>query len=942
MTPAAADCQPQNLSVVLSTGWDQTGGATIPPGNPDDDWDVTVDASAGTVPRDADVVTPNSAWLTLPNSEWIAADVDGPDGIYVYETCWCMDDDFTSPNLSFALRADDQADVYLNGNLLLSLPDGTFNDATALGMSVVNPAFFNVGPNCMEVVVENKYGVVTGFNLTGTMTATNGECCDCDERDIDDDCSTGYDELTSTLIPSGDDDDDWIVTAAASGGTLPRPAEVIDTFSGWNVIPGTKWISADENGPNGHYVYEKCWCMNGLFENAELDVELLADDRADVFLNGNLIGSTPATNAFLFPATAISTSDQSLFKEGENCVTIDVENVSSVVTGLNVSMNVTATNAECCPCTELPPDAEAWWPLNETSGIIAVDEVNAHDGTHMEATATAPPPTPAAGKVLGGLEFDGVDDYVEVPDDPGLNFGAGDDLSIDAWIRTDSPIRQAIVHKRTQGPGNPGFGFYTNPLLFEMWDGVNFQICLGSTALDDGEWHFVAVTVDRDDPNGIKMYVDGVLETVCDPTGVPGSLANTLPLFIGADPLAPGGGNVWWDGILDEIEIFRRALTTTEIEDLYVAGEDGKCPLPNACEDSTGDPVCLGECPPGFTCVTGPPPDEPCECIPDTDLCGGFGPECMGTCPNPDEICTDANGIDCTCEPMVPCEGWGSRGPWPECIALCPPGFVCVDNGQRCHCATDTPCELAEFPDCGGLCPSGVACEPDFVAMECVCDDPIELCEGLATYPECNGHCPEADQICINNGQRCHCEVPGTACEETFYPECGGGCPQGESCENIPGSDLCECVPDPQPCNDSQYPECNGTCPDPDDVCKQSPQQGCWCIGCGTGVPDPWVPILVHMDSDDKIRWTPIECALVYNLYRGDGQRLSDGNHDGLADDYGDCYIPDIIGTEVEDTDPTQSGILKWYLVTGENFTGEGSLGTNSGQQERQATTPCP
>ena len=42
--------------------------------------------------------------------------------------------------------------------------------------------------------------------------------------------------------------------------------------------------------------------------------------------------------------------------------------------------------------------------------------------------------------------------------------------------------------------------------------------------VSDGEWHFVAVTVDRDSPAGIRLYVDGAIEAVCDPTPVPGSL----------------------------------------------------------------------------------------------------------------------------------------------------------------------------------------------------------------------------------------------------------------------------------------------------------------------------------------------------------------------------------------------------------------------------------
>ena len=75
--------------------------------------------------------------------------------------------------------------------------------------------------------------------------------------------------------------------------------------------------------------------------------------------------------------------------------------------------------------------------------------------------------------VAGSLLFDGVDDHVEVNDTPGLNFGPGQDLSIDAWINTTSILRQAIVHKKRQDvPTLPGYSFDTGGgvLFFQMAD----------------------------------------------------------------------------------------------------------------------------------------------------------------------------------------------------------------------------------------------------------------------------------------------------------------------------------------------------------------------------------------------------------------------------------------------------------------------------------------
>jgi hypothetical protein len=401
-------------------------------------------------------------------------------------------------------------------------------------------------------------------------------------------------------------------------------------------------------------------------------------------------------------------------------------------------------------------------------------------------------------------------------------------------------------------------------LAFEMSDGSTFQTCFGTTPVNDDAWHFVAVAVDRGDPEGIRLYVDGLLDQSCDPTGVTGSLANLDPVFFGGDPLSPGGvGLLWWDGVLDEIEIFRRSLLPGQIADLYVAGDDGKCPLPLACEESTGNPVCEGSCPAGFTCVTGPPPAEPCECVPEAAACEGSGPVCNGSCPDSGDVCVDVGG-NCQCLPEPECVG---MTPLPECDVPCPPGMTCTNNGQRCHCVTLS-----------------------------------------------------------------------IACGDTFYPECNGSCPPGETCQNVVGTNACDCGPEPRPCDDPLYPVCDGSCP-AGEACKQEPGPGCGCIACDTTAPDP--PVVISMDSGQKVRWTPVTCALVYNLYRGAGPALADGDADGLADDYGSCHIGDVVGTEVVDPASPQPGAVFWYLVTAENFAGESTLGTNSSGQGRQPTAAC-
>ena len=101
-------------------------------------------------------------------------------------------------------------------------------------------------------------------------------------------------------------------------------------------------------------------------------------------------------------------------------------------------------------CVAPPPNMAAWWPLDELVGPTAVDIAGfPTNGTHVNG------PTPAPGMVAGGLSFDGVNDYVNVPDHPSLNFGQGN-LSIDAWIKTsDTSGVKVIVDKRVEAASVP-------------------------------------------------------------------------------------------------------------------------------------------------------------------------------------------------------------------------------------------------------------------------------------------------------------------------------------------------------------------------------------------------------------------------------------------------------------------------------------------------------
>ena len=226
-------------------------------------------------------------------------------------------------------------------------------------------------------------------------------------------------------------------------------------------------------------------------------------------------------------------------------------------------------------CATPPFNMVAWWPLDENYGTTSNDIVGSNNGTHIGS------PVPTSGKVNGALDFGSFGSplsYVEVPDSPSLNFGTGD-LSIDAWFNNGiGPIVSKL--------SNSGIGYELRSDIIMSTDlpsGTRALILTvvgsegGLSYYDCGEvppapWSHVAAVIDRG-TNTAKCYVNGVLsDTITD--SIMGSTATAGDsLFIGYNTI----NSDRYAGIIDEVELFNRALTESEIQDIYNAGAAGKC-----------------------------------------------------------------------------------------------------------------------------------------------------------------------------------------------------------------------------------------------------------------------------------------------------------------------------------------------------------------------------
>ncbi|MCO6436718.1 MAG: hypothetical protein J5J06_06485 [Phycisphaerae bacterium] len=229
----------------------------------------------------------------------------------------------------------------------------------------------------------------------------------------------------------------------------------------------------------------------------------------------------------------------------------------------------------CHECARPPLSLREWWALDETtvppSTIPVAAGKDGLNGVHVGG------PTPVAGAVNVALEFDGVDDHVRVPDHFKIDFGKGP-FSIDAWIKTEAATGiQPIVDKRALAGGVPrGYWFYliNGELAFQLGDGAGATDYVRPGLIADGQWHHVAVTVKRTSATGLRLYVDG-LAVAFDPTPHTGNISNNAELLIGASHPIPTAS--FYEGRIDEVQVFRRAIDAGEVQAIYTAGSAGKC-----------------------------------------------------------------------------------------------------------------------------------------------------------------------------------------------------------------------------------------------------------------------------------------------------------------------------------------------------------------------------
>jgi hypothetical protein len=233
---------------------------------------------------------------------------------------------------------------------------------------------------------------------------------------------------------------------------------------------------------------------------------------------------------------------------------------TNIATGVHALIGCTPPPKICLPP---PPDMDAWYPMDGDG----TDLILGKNATISGAVGFPP------GVVAQAADFQG--GYMSVPSGPVLNEGKGD-FSIDAWANAafGSSSTFYILDKRTLGTSVRGWSLMVlnGHLLLQLADG-SYGNYIDNRVIPPLAWRHLAVTVDRDNPQGIVFYIDGVPGTPLDPTSHQNSLDNTSATYFGRH----ANGGVSTAIGLDEVEMFDRALAPGEVASIYNAGHAGKC-----------------------------------------------------------------------------------------------------------------------------------------------------------------------------------------------------------------------------------------------------------------------------------------------------------------------------------------------------------------------------
>jgi hypothetical protein len=220
----------------------------------------------------------------------------------------------------------------------------------------------------------------------------------------------------------------------------------------------------------------------------------------------------------------------------------------------------------------LGTDLVSYWKLDETSGTTATDSKEDNNGTITGATVNQ------TGKIGKAVLFDHSSEKIVIANESNFDFERTQEFSASMWFYLNSTGVNRFPLTKQEASGNyRGWGLWiqtNNKLRFDLVSagGSNNYLAVEATnAFSSGSWiHFGFSYSGSSTVAGVKLYINGSVDSTA--TSIRNTLTATILNAISVE-IGNRNGAFNFDGLIDEVGIWNKELSSSEFSDLYNSGD---------------------------------------------------------------------------------------------------------------------------------------------------------------------------------------------------------------------------------------------------------------------------------------------------------------------------------------------------------------------------------
>ncbi len=211
------------------------------------------------------------------------------------------------------------------------------------------------------------------------------------------------------------------------------------------------------------------------------------------------------------------------------------------------------------------PTLVGWWKLDETSGNIAADSSGMGNNGIVYGA-----PQWITGRINGALDFDGTNNYVDLPIGSLISSLTDSTLSIWADFSGSGGAWQRLWDFGTGPATTPANYMFLSPRIGDagamrfaiLAEGDTGEYLITAPSTLESGWHHVAVVIDSASMN-MQLYLNGDVVASGPTQRLPANLGETTQNWLGRSQWA---ADAYYSGTLDDFRIYNRALTSDEVD----------------------------------------------------------------------------------------------------------------------------------------------------------------------------------------------------------------------------------------------------------------------------------------------------------------------------------------------------------------------------------------